>query len=130
MSSYSLPTESQRDSSPAVFGWMPFHGTHDVEHVAVGGHLCLATAGEFQQVFAAIRPGARVILLDLSAVFFLDSTGVHVIETAAAELRAQGRQLLVLPGGETIQRVFEITGARERLEFVDTNADLRELLAA
>jgi anti-sigma B factor antagonist len=130
MSSYSLLTDTQRESSPAVFGWMPFHGTPSVEHVAVAGDLCLATAGEFEQVFAALRPDAGMVLLDLTAVFFLDSSGVHVIENAARELRRQGRQLVVLPGGETIQRVFEITGAGERLEFVDTDADLRDLLAA
>jgi anti-anti-sigma factor len=130
MSSYTPLTKTQRDTSPAVFGWMPFRGACNIEHVAVAGHLCLATAGDFERVFAAIRPDARMILLDLSAVFFLDSSGVHVIENAADELRRQDRQLVVLPGGETIRRVFDITGASERLEFVDTHAGLRELIAA
>jgi anti-sigma B factor antagonist len=130
MSPYSPLTQTQREASPAVFGWMPFHGTPDVEHVAVAGHLCLATAAEFEQVFAALPPDANTVLLDLSAVFFLDSTGVHVIEDAAEALERQGRHLLVMPGSATIQRVFEITGASERLEFVDSNAGLRDLLAA
>jgi anti-anti-sigma factor len=130
MSSYTPLTQSQRDASPAVFGWMPFDGTSDVEHVAVAGHLCLATAAEFERVFAALRPDAKTILLDLSAVFFLDSTGVHVIENAAEHLARQGRHLLVMPGGATTQRVLEITGASERLELVASDAGLRELLAA
>jgi anti-anti-sigma factor len=130
MSPYSPLSDAQRAASPAVFGWMPFHGAPAVEHVAVAGHLCLATAAELEQVFRAIRPDARLILLDLSAVFFLDSSGVHVIENAAAKLRRQGRQLVVLPGGKTIQRVLDITGASERLEFVDSDKSLRDLLAA
>lgn len=130
MSPYLPLTQTQRDESPAVFGWMPFHGTPSIEHVAVAGHLCLATAAELERVFAAIRPDARMILLDLSAVFFLDSTGVHVIENAAADLSRQGRRLVVLPGSQTIQRVFDITGAGDRLEFVDSDGGLRELLAA
>lgn len=130
MSSYSLLTDSERDASPAVFGCLPFHGAPGVEHVAVAGHLCLATAAELETVFAAVRRDASVILLDLSAVMFLDSSGVHVIEKAADDLHRQGRELVVLRGGETIQRVFEITGASDRLRFIRSDSGLRELLAA
>ncbi len=130
MGRYPTPTDSQREASPAVFAWLPFHAAPDVEHVAVAGDLCFATVAELATVFGAIRTDAAVIMLDLSAVGFLDSSGVHVIENAARELRRQGRELVVVPGDWTVQRVFEITGATDRLRFVDSDRGLRELLAA
>jgi anti-anti-sigma factor len=130
MRSYPLLNESERAASPAVFGWMPFGAAPGVEHVAIAGDLCLATAAELDTVLRAIRVDARVVLLDLTAVAFLDSSGVHVMEHADARLRRQGRRLVVMPGDDSVQRVLEITGASERLEFVSTNSGLRELLAA
>lgn len=127
---YPLLSDSERAASPAVFGWMPFEAAPGVAHLAVAGDLCFATASEFETVIAAVRRQAEVIVLDLSAVGFLDSSGVHVIVSAAAELSETGRQLLVLPATEAIRRVFEITGASERVRFLAVDGGLQELLAA
>jgi anti-sigma B factor antagonist len=130
MEFYPLLNESERATSPAVFGWRPFQCAPDIEHVAIAGDLCLATAAELDDVLRAIRDDARTILLDLTAVTFLDSSGVHVIEHADARLRGQGRELVLVPGDDTIQRVFEITHASERLQFIRRDSGLHQLLAA
>jgi hypothetical protein len=40
-------------------------------------------------------------------------------------LREAGLRLVLVRGGETVQRVFEITRMAERLDFVDDPEDVR-----
>lgn len=60
---------------------------------------------------------ARRIVLDLSELTFIDSSGVRMI--VCANLRSQdgGDRLRLIRGGTGVQRVFELTGVLERLPF-------------
>jgi anti-anti-sigma factor len=59
------------------------------------------------------------VLLDLSKLTFLDSTGLRCVVRADERAREEGRRLVVVKGPEAVQRVFEITRLQERLELVD-----------
>jgi anti-anti-sigma factor len=89
-------------------------------HVSLRGELDLSTVGkvddELQQVEAS---GAGVVVLDLSTLTFLDSTGLRCVVRADERARDEGRRLVVVKGPEAVQRVFEITRLQERLEIVD-----------
>jgi anti-anti-sigma factor len=63
--------------------------------------------------------GHELIVLDLSGLTFLDSTGLRTIVTADQRARRAGRRVVVLKGPETVHRVFTITRLDERLEMVD-----------
>lgn len=54
-------------------------GGHTWARVAVFGELDLATAGELGAALDRERIGGRSVLLDLSGVEFLDSTGLTII---------------------------------------------------
>jgi len=57
------------------------------------------------------------VLLDLRGLDFMDSTGVRLILVADAQLRAAGRQLRLIPGRPTVQRVFELSNLDTVLQF-------------
>lgn len=63
--------------------------------------------------------GSAVVILDLSELTFMDSTGLHVIFSARARLAEAGRRLVVVPGSQQVQQIFEITGTKHHFEFVN-----------
>jgi anti-sigma B factor antagonist len=89
-------------------------------HVALRGELDLSTVGkvqdELQRVEASSPP---VVVLDLSKLTFLDSTGLRCLVTADERARGQGRRVVIVRGPDAVQRVFSITRLEERLEMVD-----------
>ncbi len=73
---------------------------------------------------ALSRQPARVVL-DLSRLTFIDSSGVHVVidlVKRAARLRIE---LAIIPGPPAVQRIFDVCGLTQRLPF--TSAGGREL---
>jgi anti-anti-sigma factor len=88
--------------------------------VALRGELDLSTVGKVQDALKraeAARP--PLIVLDLSHLSFLDSTGLRCVIGAAERAQEQRRRLVVVRGPEPVQRVFTITRLEERLEMVD-----------
>jgi len=93
--------------------------------IALRGELDLAGAAAVEQELARLeRDPATTLVLDLSGVGFMDSSGLRVIAVASQRAHELGRRLALVPGPEQVMRVFEITRMRERLDFVD---DPREL---
>ena len=60
-----------------------------------------------------------MVVLDLSKLTFLDSTGLRCLVTADERARDEGRRVVIVRGPEPVQRVFSITRLEERLEMVD-----------
>lgn len=88
------------------------HGHTHTHTVAVFGELDLATsAGIEAELIAVEATDARLIVLDLSGLTFMDSAGVHLIARAAARCRAATIRLRLLPGPRHIQRVLTLAGA-------------------
>lgn len=90
----------------------------DATRVRLQGELDLASAHAMEERLAAIeeqRP-ARVVI-DLGGLAFIDSSGLRVLLLADTRAREQGFELLLAPGPEPVQRVFEMTGALDVLRF-------------
>jgi anti-anti-sigma factor len=84
------------------------------------GEIDLATAGRVRhKIDECVAEGCERVVLDLQDVSFMDSSGVHLVLDADAAARAASCELLVIEGPWQVQRVFELTGLRERLRFVD-----------
>lgn len=89
-------------------------------HVALSGELDLSTVAKVQDELRRVEAREpTVVVLDLSALTFLDSTGLRCVVTASERAREQDRRLVVVRGPEQVQRVFAITRLDERLEIVD-----------
>jgi anti-anti-sigma factor len=90
----------------------------DMHTVALAGELDLSTAdGARRELERAEAGDALSIVLDLSGLTFVDSTGVQLVLAAAARSRADGDRLVVLPGTPAVQRVFELCGVERLLPF-------------
>jgi anti-sigma B factor antagonist len=88
--------------------------------IALTGELDLAGAAALEQELARLDADSPVaVVLDLRGVEFMDSSGLRVIAVASQRAEDGAPRLALVPGGEQVMRVFEITGMRERLDFVD-----------
>jgi anti-anti-sigma regulatory factor len=70
---------------------------------------------------AALASGYSFVAVDMSALSFINSTGVAAIENAARRLAARGGRLSIYHARPPIQRVLEITGLSRfcRLDEID-----------
>lgn len=88
--------------------------------VALRGELDLSTVNKVDEELQALEAdGAPLIVLDLSRLSFLDSTGLRCLVTADQRAREAGRRLVLVRGPDAVQRVFTITRLEERLDMVD-----------
>lgn len=93
--------------------------------VGLRGELDLSTVPKVEEELRRVEEsGAPVVVLDLSKLTFLDSTGLRCVITASERARESSRRLVIVRGPEAVQRVFTITGLDERLDMVDDAASL------
>ena len=89
-----------------------------VVKVSLQGELDLASARQMEEHFASIdEQGPSRVVIDLSGLVFIDSSGLRVLLLADARARDRGYELVLLPRQEPVQRVFEMTGALDVLRF-------------
>ncbi len=92
-------------------------------HVELVGELDLSTVVKVQEELQRVEQSSpATVVIDLSRLTFLDSTGLRCIVTADERARGEGRRMVVVRGPDPVQRVFTITRLEERLEMVDDAA--------
>jgi len=90
----------------------------DATWVRLQGELDLASAPAVEERLAAIEEqGPERVVIDLGALAFIDSSGLRVLLLADSRARERGFELVLAPGPEPVQRVFEMTGALDVLRF-------------
>ena len=83
----------------------------DGARLAVSGELDLATADKFAARLRALSATGSTVLLDLSGVEFMDSSGLTALVATIAEAREADRHIEVAPElGRQVTRLLEITG--------------------
>jgi anti-sigma B factor antagonist len=86
--------------------------------ISLYGELDLASAPMLEQgLLDAEAAGAARLVLDLSGLEFIDSTGLHVLVRAHERARETGQQLSLVRGPRAVQRLFELTGAARVFSF-------------
>jgi anti-sigma B factor antagonist len=84
--------------------------------VSVFGEVDVATAPELKERLTGLVNEGRVkLVLDLSGVDFLDSTGLGMIVSALKRARTHGGDLSIVCTESRITRLFEITGLDKAL---------------
>ena len=87
--------------------------------ITVSGEIHVSTAPEFQRrLEAAISKGKTAVVLDLSEVEFIDSTGLSVILNGLRRVTRQRGRMALVCTNPTVLRLFEITR-------LDTTFDIR-----
>jgi anti-anti-sigma factor len=89
-----------------------------VVSLVLEGELDLAGARPLEARLAELeREGPQRLIVDLGGLAFIDSTGLRLLLQAGARARERGCELVLRPGGPSVQRVFEVTGALDVLHF-------------
>jgi anti-anti-sigma factor len=63
------------------------------------------------------EPGVRALVVDLSGLRFIDSTGIGVLVRIESEATRRQIRLTIVPGPPDVQRVFEMAGLEDALPF-------------
>jgi anti-anti-sigma factor len=92
----------------------------DVARIVLTGEFDLAGVPEFEHRIAEVEGEApEAIVIDLSGLTFMDSSGLRALITADDRARKHGRRLAIVPGPPAVRRVFEITKLDTRLDLVE-----------
>ena len=96
----------------------------DLTRIVFSGDLDMSTVTQARPIVErACESGSERVVVDLSAVEFVDSHGLHLIATTHRALSATGCTIVVLPPSEAVRRAFEITGLDELFGVPQTTAE-------
>jgi anti-sigma B factor antagonist len=87
----------------------------DTLEIALTGELDFSTVSRFRTVLEEVA-SFEYVVLDLSSLGFIDSSGLRAILELQASLKGKPR-LEVIPGTPDLQRIFAVTGLSEVLPF-------------
>jgi anti-anti-sigma factor len=99
---------------PLAFACSWEMGRWDAAWVKVAGEADLVTSPQFRQTVGEAQRAARVVVLDLHELCFIDSSGVHVILDAARDCRRYGGMLLIVRASASVDRVLALSMAMSR----------------
>jgi anti-sigma B factor antagonist len=93
--------------------------------IAISGELDLASSPALQEELDRAQAAhARLLIIDLRQLDFMDSTGLSVLVRAHQLADEQGRRLAMVKGPQQVQRLLSLTGVADRLTLVDTPEEL------
>ncbi|MGC2210709.1 MAG: STAS domain-containing protein [Candidatus Korobacteraceae bacterium] len=73
------------------------------------GRLVAETAGRLQDEVHALLPQAQTIVLDLSDVQYMDSSGLGALVSVYVSTKRAGKRLQLLKVSERVQELLKIT---------------------
>src|SRR5690242_6081648 len=93
--------------------------------IAVSGELDLASSAALEdEVARVLKSGSELIVLDLRALEFMDSTGLSTLVKAHQRAGEAGKRFGLVRGPQQVQRLLNLTGVEDRLMFADTPEEL------
>ena len=97
----------------------------DVALIELAGEFDLAGIQTFEAELTKLEAESpAVIVVDLSRLRFMDSSGLRALVVADQRAQKAGRRLAIVPGPPGVRRVFEITQLDERLDLVESASAL------
>ena len=94
------------------------HPQRAAVRVTPSGELDLSNAGALQAQLDELRTaGFPHVVLDLRELTFMDSSGVRLIFREDRRARSAGHRFSLIAGNPQVQRVLNICGLAERLDF-------------
>jgi anti-anti-sigma factor len=90
-------------------------------HVRLSGEVDLAAVEAIETTLRPLEERYRTLILDLSGVTFLDSTGLRAIVSADARARKNGVELKIVRGPERVQKILYLAGLDKILPLVEAD---------
>ena len=84
--------------------------------VAFRGQIDLARRDELHARLAPFRAGSSDVIVDLSDVTFMDSTGLSALATLAVDLEPHGRRVTCVGTPRPVERLIRLAGIDRVLE--------------
>ena len=100
---------------------------HDQDRavVTVGGEVDLETSPQLgDHVLAALQDVSPHVVLDLTGVTFMDSTGLKVLLSIQRRADRAGGSFALAGVGRTVAKVLALTGLDQTFAIYDTLADV------
>jgi len=91
----------------------------DIRIVALVGEIDLQYSAAVRKLLLSAIPDARAIIVDLSGVKMIDSSGVAVLLEAFQAARTRGKDMALASAGDAVTRVLKLA----RLDTVFNLAD-------
>ena len=104
---------------PADFELTEQHLDEQTVVLRVVGEIHATTAPEFsERLNAAIAQGRTAVVLDLTGMAFIDSTGLSVLLNGLRRVTRVGGAMVIACANPTVLRLFEITRLDSTFEIV------------
>jgi len=87
--------------------------------LALSGELDLRTVSRLEDELSHDDPPVSLVIVDLSQLEFIDSSGLHALLATHRRLQRSGGRLVIVRGSPQVQRVLEITGLDRLFEIVE-----------
>ena len=87
--------------------------------LVLAGELDLVSAEVLERQVRKLRRGFDPVVLDLSRVDFVDSTGLRLLLSLRNAARREGQRLVLVPGPPRVQRIFDLTATRSLFDWRD-----------
>jgi anti-sigma B factor antagonist len=94
-------------------------GGSGVACIYLAAELDIASAPRLERVLRQAERQARLVVLDLRDLTFMDSFGLRLIVASNHRAHRTGRRLVLLRGPSQVQRLLTVTGAGEGLEIAE-----------
>ncbi|MEV8508086.1 STAS domain-containing protein [Actinoplanes sp. NPDC051475] len=108
--------------------WVTFASLGEAEVVRLAGEIDLANAPEIGREIFRHADGASAMVIDLTAVSFLDSAGVRLLDALVGDLDAAGTRIKLVVGETGPARMtLELCAFREDLLATDLDRAAKEL---
>jgi anti-anti-sigma factor len=97
------------------------NGAPDVAWVRVGGELDIATTPHLERTLNAASQ-ARLVVLDLRELAFIDLCGMRAIVSASSRARRAGRRLVLVRVPSSVDRILTLAGYSDQVEIGDVDS--------
>jgi anti-sigma B factor antagonist len=85
----------------------------------LSGEISAGAETGLQEAYAEVRESSRMILLDFSAVDYINSTGIALIVGILAEARRRGQQVQAAGLADHYREIFRITRLSDFMTILD-----------
>lgn len=100
---------------------------NEIVSIALVGELDLATAGRLESELRRVEGGQPpVLIIDMRELRFIDSTGLRLIIGADVRAREGGRRVALVPGPDSVHKVFQLALLEKRLDFIQDPSTLEK----
>jgi anti-anti-sigma factor len=104
--------------------WIERSERDGATHLELVGELDLSTVDPLKLRLELVeKEEPETMVVDLSRVTFMDSMGLGILLSHHLMAKQAGRRFLLVEGPEHVQKVFDITGIRDRFEWVEAPSE-------